>query len=132
MVHCKKKLRHSLIDQESLEVKIQEWKTKDPTIKIFFRPKVANADDNKELDGDEGDIDDENCSNDDCWGTFPSDSFLRAVEIDKKEHADTFSFYHSNILILTLNNCTLEQLNSSYNISDIHNDYAEISRDAAI
>ena len=46
-----------MIDQECLEVKIQEWKNRDPTMKIFFRPKAANVD-NDNVDGDEDDTHD--------------------------------------------------------------------------
>ena len=39
MVNFRRKLRHSMIDQESLEPKVTEWKQLDKEVKIFFRPK---------------------------------------------------------------------------------------------
>eukprot|EP00794_Sanderia_malayensis_P002332 gene2332-2685_t len=51
MVHSKKKLRHSMIDQDCLNAKIEEWRTTDPTLKIFVRPKAATVHgDDKEED----------------------------------------------------------------------------------
>ena len=37
----KKKLCHSLIDQECLQEKIDQWETADKSVKIFFRPKIS-------------------------------------------------------------------------------------------
>eukprot|EP00794_Sanderia_malayensis_P002108 gene2107-2393_t len=56
MVHFKKKLQHSMIDQDCLNAKIKEWRTTDPTLKIFFPPKAATVDDDdKEEDCNEYD-----------------------------------------------------------------------------
>ena len=41
MVHAKRRLRHSMIDQDCLQEKIRQWKEEQPTSKIFFRPKVV-------------------------------------------------------------------------------------------
>ena len=39
MIHARRKLCHSLIDQECLQNKIEQWKKENPTTKIYFRPK---------------------------------------------------------------------------------------------
>ncbi|XP_057304385.1 calcium-responsive transcription factor-like [Hydractinia symbiolongicarpus] len=39
VTHIRRKLCHSLIDQECLQKKIKEWTDSDPTTKIYFRPK---------------------------------------------------------------------------------------------
>eukprot|EP00794_Sanderia_malayensis_P003968 gene3968-4519_t len=39
MVHVNRKLRHSMIDQDCLEVKVQQWRQEQPSSKIFYRPK---------------------------------------------------------------------------------------------
>ena len=39
MIHARRKLCHSLIDQECLTHKIDKWKKKFPASNIFFRPK---------------------------------------------------------------------------------------------
>ena len=41
--HSRRKLCHSLIDQECLQHKIKEWTEGDPTANIFFRPKGNTA-----------------------------------------------------------------------------------------
>ena len=39
IIRFRRKLCKSLIDQECLQEKIKEWEEKDPSAKIFFRPK---------------------------------------------------------------------------------------------
>ena len=39
--------RYSMIDQECLEKKIEEWKTADPTLNVFFRSKKDTCDEKK-------------------------------------------------------------------------------------
>ena len=39
MIHARRKLCHSLIDQECLTHKIDKWKKEFPATNIFFRPK---------------------------------------------------------------------------------------------
>ena len=46
MIHSRRRLCRSLIDQECLQLKIPEWKEADPSTKIFFRPKGKNFDQN--------------------------------------------------------------------------------------
>ena len=41
VTHAKRKLCHSLIDQECLQEKIDQWETADKSVKIFFRPKIS-------------------------------------------------------------------------------------------
>ncbi|XP_057311910.1 uncharacterized protein LOC130649609 [Hydractinia symbiolongicarpus] len=43
VTHIRRKLCHSLIDQECLQKKIKEWTDSDPTTKIYFRPKELLA-----------------------------------------------------------------------------------------
>lgn len=60
MVSEKRKLRYSMIDQECLSHKIQTWKTEDPEVKIFFRPKSKNVDEKLEKQAGNGqDLDDD-------------------------------------------------------------------------
>ena len=40
VTHAKRKLCHSLIDQECLQEKIDQWETADKSVKIFFVLKV--------------------------------------------------------------------------------------------
>ena len=37
-----------MIDQECLEKKVDEWKAADPTLNIFFRPKLDGDDEKRE------------------------------------------------------------------------------------
>ena len=61
VTRAKRKLCHSLIDQECLqEEKINQWETIDESVKIFFRPKSSI-----EQDGDENSSDDINTGDDD-------------------------------------------------------------------
>ena len=39
MIHARRKLCHSLIDQECLQNKVEQWKKENPTTNIYFRPK---------------------------------------------------------------------------------------------
>ena len=39
MIHARRKLCHSLIDQECLQNKIEQWIKENPTTNIYFRPK---------------------------------------------------------------------------------------------
>ena len=39
MVEALRKLRHSKIDQECLANKIEQWKSKNPSNRIYFQPK---------------------------------------------------------------------------------------------
>ena len=41
MLLMQTKLCHSLIDQECLQEKIDQWETADKSVKIFFRPKIS-------------------------------------------------------------------------------------------
>ena len=56
----KKKLYHSLIDQECLQGKIDQWQATDKSVKIFFSPKSS-----AEQDSDENSSDDINTDDDD-------------------------------------------------------------------
>ena len=60
VIHAKRKLCHSLIGQECLQEKIDQWKTTDKSVKIFFRPKSSI-----EQDDDENSSDDINADDDD-------------------------------------------------------------------
>eukprot|EP00795_Rhopilema_esculentum_P008951 gene8951-16584_t len=44
MVHAKRRLRHSLIDQECLQEKVNQWKKEQPKSSILFRPKAVQND----------------------------------------------------------------------------------------
>ena len=45
----RQKLKKSLIDQEALKEKVDEWKRENPTTSIYFRPKCSSStDDNTE------------------------------------------------------------------------------------
>ena len=39
IIHARRKLRHSLINQECLQHKTEQWKKENPTANIYFRPK---------------------------------------------------------------------------------------------
>ena len=45
-----RKLKHSLIDQECLMEKIEDWKKADASVNIFFRPKCVDTNDNENSD----------------------------------------------------------------------------------
>ena len=60
VIHAKRNLCHSLIDQECLQKQMDQWETGDKSVKIFFRPKSSI-----EQDGDEKSSDDINTDNDD-------------------------------------------------------------------
>ncbi|XP_065640166.1 uncharacterized protein LOC136072769 isoform X2 [Hydra vulgaris] len=44
IVKIKKKLRHSMIDQECLLIKCEEWKKCGPSVKVFLRPNCSGED----------------------------------------------------------------------------------------
>nr|XP_047140896.1 uncharacterized protein LOC124815968 [Hydra vulgaris] len=44
IVKIKKKLRHSMIDQECLLIKCEEWKKCYPSVKVFLRPNCSGED----------------------------------------------------------------------------------------
>ncbi|XP_065682159.1 uncharacterized protein LOC105847005 isoform X2 [Hydra vulgaris] len=44
IVKIRKKLRHSMIDQECLLIKCEEWKKCDPSVKVFLRPNCSGED----------------------------------------------------------------------------------------
>ena len=60
VTHAKRKLCHSLIDQECLQEKINQWETTNKSVKNFFRSKSS-----AEQDGDENSSDDINTDDDD-------------------------------------------------------------------
>ena len=60
VTHAKRKLFHSLIDQECLQEKIDQWESTDKSVKIFFHPKSF-----VEQDGDENSSDAINTDDDD-------------------------------------------------------------------
>ena len=60
VTHAKRKLCHSLKDQECLQEKINQWETTNKSVKIFFRSKSS-----AEQDGDENSSDDINTDDDD-------------------------------------------------------------------
>ena len=60
VTHAKRKLCHSLIDQECSQEKINQWEKTDKSVKISFRPKSSI-----EQDGDENSSDDINTDDDD-------------------------------------------------------------------
>ena len=45
-----RKLKHSLIDQECLMEKTEDWKKADALVNIFFRPKCVDTNDNDTSD----------------------------------------------------------------------------------
>ena len=49
MVSARTKMQLSLIDQEALIEKIHIWKQEDPSIEIFFRPKMTEAVNNDDI-----------------------------------------------------------------------------------
>ena len=59
MVHARRKLCRSLIDQECLQSKIELWKEEDPSTNIYFRPKgIVGVTSNSEHDKDKENIED--------------------------------------------------------------------------
>lgn len=63
MIHSRRKLCYSLIDQECLQKKIEEWKSSSPEISVFFRPKstihnndVASFSDSDDEDEEEDEV----------------------------------------------------------------------------
>ena len=54
MKRCRRKNLKSLIDQEALQFKIDEWRMLDPSVNIFYRPKkVEQTDENGDSDDEE-------------------------------------------------------------------------------
>ena len=57
MIHARRKLCHSLIDQECLQNKTKQWKKENPTTKIYFRPKgIVKETTNERNDDDVCDV----------------------------------------------------------------------------
>ena len=56
---CQKKLCHSLIDQERLKEKKDQWEPADKSVNIFFRPKSSIEQDNDEKSSDDINTDDD-------------------------------------------------------------------------
>ena len=56
---CQKKLCHSLIDQECLKEKKDQWEPADKSVNIFFRPKSSIEQDGDEKSGDDINTDDD-------------------------------------------------------------------------
>ena len=53
------KHRRSMIDQECLQHKVEEWKTEDPSANIFYRPKRKNDEESEESEESEDEQDGE-------------------------------------------------------------------------
>ena len=73
MVHSKRKLLYSMIDQECLAKKVDEWRREDPSRNIYFRPKASSSgdpapaeDDNSDISSDEEDLEDIRISDYSC------------------------------------------------------------------
>ena len=58
IVDSKRKMRYSMIDQECLDVKVQQWRSEDPAADLMFRPK-SKSDCMDDTCVDEDDIEDD-------------------------------------------------------------------------
>ena len=59
MVHAKRKMRHSMIDQECLIEKVKQWKEEQPNSRIFYRPTAVKISDENGSDSAEEDFDED-------------------------------------------------------------------------
>ena len=58
MCRAMKTLRKSMIDQECLIAKIEQWKAEDPSAKLYFRPKCDSNIEEKEQSCENSDVED--------------------------------------------------------------------------